>query len=213
MPTGTFIKGILHNPFYAGAYAYGKREGRICYKEGHIKKTHGHLKKREDWLVLIKEHHEGYISWEEYEENIKRMSTNQYKAAPDETVGAVRKGRGLLVGILRCQRCGRKMQVRYWGKNGTNPRYVCQGEFYYGGSYCQSFSAIKTDRVFEEELFRAIEPAALQASIEDVTSSINDIRKRLPIFKGSLRLPSMKPTGRLPSTTLWILSIDWWHLN
>ena len=48
----------------------------------------------------------------------------------------------------------------------ANLRYVCQGEFYYGGSYFQSFSAIKTDRVFEEELFRAIEPAALQASIE-----------------------------------------------
>lgn len=84
----------------------------------------------------------------------------------DETVGAIRSGSGLLVGLLRCQACGRKMHVRYWGKGGTNPRYICPGEFYHGGDYCQSLSAMKTDRVFEEELFKAIEPAAIQGSIE-----------------------------------------------
>ncbi len=95
------------------------------------------------------------------------MNSNQYKNKDGEdTVGAVRQGRGLLVGLLRCQRCGKKMHVRYWGKGGTNPRYVCPGDFNNGGKYCQSFAGLKTDSVFEEELFKALEPSAVQASIK-----------------------------------------------
>jgi DNA invertase Pin-like site-specific DNA recombinase len=166
LPTYSFIMQLLRNPFYAGAYVYGRTECRVAYKEGRIKKTRGHLKGPEKWQVLIHNHHEGYISWKQYENNMETVRNNQYKAETNEAIGAIRKGKALLVGILRCQRCGRKMHVRYWGKGGTHPTYQCSGDYYHAGSYCQSFSAIKCDRIFEEELFKAIEPAALQAGIE-----------------------------------------------
>lgn len=184
-PNARFILDVLRNPFYAGAYAYGRRETRIYYKNGQLKKTCGYWKKREDWEVLIKDHHEGYISWEEYEENLLVLRNNSnYHKGGGEIVGAIRRGKGLLVGLLRCQRCGRKMHVRYWGKNGIVGRYVCEGEFNHGGDYCQSFSAIKTDSVFEEELFKAVKPAAIQASIKasEVLNQNNDAKiKRLEL--------------------------------
>ncbi len=166
LPTYSFILQLCRNPFYAGAYVYGRRGSRVFYEDGQIKKTNGHYKKREEWEVFIRDHHEGYISWEEYEENIYTMNNNQQKGEKNESAGAIRNGRGLLVGLLRCRRCGRKMHVRYWGRGGTNPRYMCEGEFSQGGNYCQSFSGLKTDRVFEEELFKVIEPMAVQASVE-----------------------------------------------
>jgi len=167
VPTYSFIINVLHNPVYAGAYVYGRRASRVSYKDGRIKKTFGHYKSPEEWDVLIHDHHEGYISWEEYEENVRTMRNNRSSThKQDESVGAIRRGKALLVGVIRCQRCGRKMHVRYWGTNGIYPQYQCPGDYYYGGSYCQGFSALKTDRVFEEELFKALEPAALQASIE-----------------------------------------------
>ncbi len=186
LPNYSFILQLLRNPFYAGAYAYGRRGSRVTYVDGHIKKTGGHFKPMEDWDVLIKEHHEGYISWSQYEENILTMKANQYNSKGSEAVGAVRNGKGLLVGLLRCQRCGRKMHVRYWGKWGVSPRYMCPGEYYHGGNYCQSFSGLKTDRVFENELFKVIEPAAIQAGIaacdvitEEYEQKINYLEKEL----------------------------------
>ncbi len=165
-PTYGFIRQILHNPFYAGAYVYGRRESRVFCEDGRIRKTRGHCRKPEDWDVLVKDHHEGFISYEQYEKNVLQMKNNSFANKADDSVGAVRAGKAMLVGLIRCGRCGRKMQVRYWGKGGTNPRYACVGEFPQGGDYCQSFTALKTDEVFEEELFKAIEPAAVQAGID-----------------------------------------------
>jgi len=119
--------------------------------------------------VLIHDHHEGYISWQDWEENNCTMRNNSYpNNKKNDGVGAICSRKALLVGLLRCQRCGSKIHVRYWGKNSINPYpyYQCPGDFYHAGRYCQAFSAKKTDRVFEEELFKAIEPAALAASIE-----------------------------------------------
>ena len=112
LPTYSFIIQMLRNPFYAGAYVYGRTECRVAYKEGQIKKTSGHLKSPEKWEVLIHNHHEGYISWKQYENNMETIKNNHYKTATNEAIGAIRKGKALLVGILRCQRCGRKMHVR-----------------------------------------------------------------------------------------------------
>ena len=165
LPNYSFIIQLLRNPFYAGAYAYGRRTTRVSYVDGRIKKTGGHYQPMEQWQVLIKDHHPGYISWSQYEQNVLTMKRNQTNHKGSEAVGAVRSGKGLLVGLLRCQRCGRKMQVRYWGKWGVYPRYVCPGEFYHGGNYCLAFSGLKTDQVFEDELFKVIEPAAVQASL------------------------------------------------
>lgn len=186
LPTYSFILQMVRNPFYAGAYAYGRRCTRVSYVDGRIKKTAGHLKPIDQWEVLLKEHHEGYISWSQYEENVSTMKANQHNSRDGDAIGAVRNGKGLLVGLLRCQRCGRKMHVRYWGKSGVSSRYACPGEFQLGGNYCLSFSGTATDRAFEDELFKVIEPAAIQGALsaydvihEQYQKKINYLEKEL----------------------------------
>ncbi len=121
MPAQTFIRSILHNPIYAGAYVYGQRQRKIVLSEGQIVKRTGNLLQPEQCRVFIRDHHEGYIGWDEFEENQKRLRSNALRLGSDESVSVIREGHGLLSGLLRCGRCGRKMHVRYWGKSGPLP--------------------------------------------------------------------------------------------
>jgi DNA invertase Pin-like site-specific DNA recombinase len=133
LPTYGLIKDILHNPFYAGAYAYGRRTQRMVLEEGRVKKKQGPVLAAESCRVLLPGHHEGYIDWATYEEHRIRIRGSQLGSEGDATVTAVRAGHGLLAGLLRCGRCGRRMHVRYWGKSGTAARYLCRGDFSAGG--------------------------------------------------------------------------------
>ena len=96
------------------------------------------------------------------------MQNNATKTDPDEAVGAVRAGKALLTGLLRCGHCGRKMHVSYWGKSGTSPRYRCKGTFDAGGTYCVMFGGAGVDRRFSQEVLRVISPLGLQASLEAI---------------------------------------------
>ncbi|MGH8604136.1 MAG: zinc ribbon domain-containing protein, partial [Gammaproteobacteria bacterium] len=79
---------------------------------------------------------ERILSWAEYERNQQLMQGNHGNFGLDESIMAVRAGHGLLTGLLRCARCGRKLHIRYWGKQGTAARYLCEGDFPTGGHYC-----------------------------------------------------------------------------
>ena len=94
---------------------------------------------REQWEVLIPDHHPGFISWETYEANTARLRGN-WRRPRELTGGAVREGRALLQGLLRCGRCGRIMQTGYSGTKGNCPRYVCARakQLYAGEHICQS---------------------------------------------------------------------------
>jgi DNA invertase Pin-like site-specific DNA recombinase len=63
------VISILKNPFYAGVYAYGKSEKRTAIVDGRARKSYGHRKPMEAWEVFIKNHHQGYIDWTEFERN------------------------------------------------------------------------------------------------------------------------------------------------
>ena len=91
---------------------------------------------------------------------------NSLKCASEPTVSAVRAGQGLLTGLLRCGRCGRKLHVRYWGKNGTAARYLCHGDFASGGQYCLGFGGSTVDRRFSQELLQVLSPLGVQASVK-----------------------------------------------
>jgi hypothetical protein len=86
----------------------------------------------------------------------------------DASVSVIRQGHGLLSGRLRCGRCGRKLHVRYWGKSGTAARYLCDGDFGNGGTYCIGFGGATVDRRFSELLLDVISPYGIQASLEAV---------------------------------------------
>lgn len=124
LPSYQTIRGIITNPLYAGAYAFGRRETRTQLVDGHARKTEGHMKPRELWTVLIREHHPGYISWDCYERHQERLTENAHMHGQAGRK-AGRGGRGLLAGVLRCRRCARMLSVVYKGASNAVPRYVC----------------------------------------------------------------------------------------
>jgi DNA invertase Pin-like site-specific DNA recombinase len=171
-PNPSFILNALRNPFYAGAYVFGRRPVTTTFVHGRLVKRPGNPLNAEECRVFLKDHHEGYIGWEEYERNRERLRGNCMRVENDPTVATVRTGQGLLSGALRCGHCGRKLQVRYWGKSGTTPRYFCKGDYDTGGSYCVSFGGTKIDQRFSKEILSVISPLGIEASVR----AIEDLR-------------------------------------
>ena len=118
------VISVLKNPFYAGAYAYGKGEKRTAIVDGRARKSYGHRKPLEAWEVLLKDHHDGYIDWAEFERNQKQLAINAYSKAGGAKSG--RGGRALLAGLISCGRCGRHLMVSYSGRSPGQPVYRCE---------------------------------------------------------------------------------------
>lgn len=112
------VMQILHNPLYAGAYAFGRRAQRTLIIDGRARKANGLRKPRDDWSVLLRDNHEGYITWQEYEENQKLLTENAHMKRNCDRKSA-RGGRALLTGLMRCGRCGRMMRVFYGAQKAT----------------------------------------------------------------------------------------------
>ena len=162
-PRYSSILAILANPLYAGAYAFGKTEARTKVVAGRPQKTSGHQKPREQWTVLIRGHHPGYISWEQFEQNQKVLSENAHMKSPMGRQRG-RGGRSLLVGLLRCRRCGRMLQVHY-GRRSI--RYRCiNGNIKQGLPICISFGQVRVDQAVSMEVLKAIQPLAIDAAME-----------------------------------------------
>jgi DNA invertase Pin-like site-specific DNA recombinase len=166
LPTNSFLQNLLRNPSYAGAYVWGRREVRTAFENGTLRKRQGRLRRAEECRVYLRDHHPGYIPWETFEEHLQILRGNDVKGEPDAAVGPVRAGQGLLAGLLRCGRCGRKLHVRYWGKRGTAARYLCQGAFGGGGDYCLGFGGRGVDARFGQALLEVLSPLGMRASLE-----------------------------------------------
>lgn len=117
------VISLPKNPFYAGAYAYGKSGKRSTVVDGRVRKSYGHRKPFEQWEVMINDHHPGYIEWAEYERNQKLLAANNYAKPGDVKSG--RGGRALLPGVLLCGHCGRRLCVVYTGRV-SRPLYRCE---------------------------------------------------------------------------------------
>jgi DNA invertase Pin-like site-specific DNA recombinase len=181
-PRLTFVEDVLHNPFYAGAYAWGRRPVEVVWQAGQLRKRQRATLPPEQAKVFLRDHHEGYIDWTTFEEHQRMIRRNDFRGESDETAGVVRAGKGLLAGLLRCGRCGRKLQVRYWGRAGTTARYLCAGDFTTGGgSYCVGFGGATVDRRFEQEILRVLSPLGVRASLEAIerTGTQQDARRRV----------------------------------
>ncbi len=159
------VIGVLKNPFYAGVYAYGKSEKHTAIVDGRPRKTYGHGKPPEQWEVMLKEHHEGYIDWAEFERNQKQLAANAYGKAGGAKSG--RGGRALLIGLLCCGRCGRRLAVSYTGRAPGRPVYRCdRPNQMLGLPRCLSFGAPRVDAAIVRELVRVVEPMAIEAAVE-----------------------------------------------
>jgi len=160
------IKAILTNPVYAGVYAFGKTETRTKIVDGRARRSSGHRRSRSEWMVLIKDHHPGYVSWDEYERNQAKIMANTHGQSGTEAK-AGRGGRALLSGLLRCHRCGRMLYVAYSGPRAVVIRYECRGaRIDYGEGRCISFGGLAVDVAVGHEVLRAIEGDAIEAALQ-----------------------------------------------
>lgn len=165
VPGSSRIHAILSNPTYAGAFCHGRTTTRVKVVGGRARKTSGHLLPLSQWPVLIRDHHPGYISWGQFESNLRQLATNA-AARGGDTTGAAKSGPALLAGLLRCARCGRKLHVGYCGTGGRVPRYYCRdGHINRGLPLCISFGGLRVDRAVVAAALDAVQPAGIQAAL------------------------------------------------
>jgi DNA invertase Pin-like site-specific DNA recombinase len=163
-PTYRMVLSIVRSPFYAGAYAFGRRESRTRVVAGRVTRTHGHAKPISRWTALIRDHHPGYISWEQFERNQQRLEENAHMKG---TIArqAARGGRRLLAGLLRCARCGRMLHVVYDRRGYA--RYQCrEANRTQAAPRCLGFGARRPDEAVSAAILTVVQGQALQAAIE-----------------------------------------------
>jgi len=164
LPVYSTLHHMLTNPVYAGAYAFGRRAGRVSIEEGQKRVVRSMRRDSRDWEVLIHDHHEGYISWDTFERNQKLIGDNA-NGKRSMSRGAVRSGEALLPGLFRCGRCGKKLHVRY----GEGYRYVCDGTFnHYAASLCISFGGVRVDRAVAAEVLQRLQPLGVEAALQAI---------------------------------------------
>ena len=161
-PSYATIHRMVDNPIYGGAYAYGKTCIATGY-DGSGVRVKSRRKPRGEWLALMPGAHEGYVDWERAEA-IRRMVSDNVPTSRHH--GAPKHGDALLAGLVRCQRCGRKLTVRYTGVKHNIPRYAChRGLLDNGEPRCIAFGGLRVDDAIEAAVLKVVEPGAIAAAI------------------------------------------------
>jgi DNA invertase Pin-like site-specific DNA recombinase len=181
------VHDFITNPTYGGAFVFGRTKtvkrvdesGRIVTRVCELP--------RDEWEILLPDHHPGYVSWETYLSNQDKLTANARPPKGDRG-GAVREGSALLQGLVVCGKCGRRMLVGYSGPKGRNHRYVCaQGQRLYGqASNCQSISGPVLDAAVVQEVFAVLQPAALAATAKALSEVESEHTRRLRVFELSV---------------------------
>src|SRR6476620_7934443 len=162
-PNYATIHRMIENPIYGGAYAYGKTAVATGYDGARVE-VKIRRKARAEWLALMPNAHEGYVSWEKAEAIRTMVSSN---VPTSRHHGASKHGSALLAGLIRCRRCGRKLTVRYSGMKHQIPRYSCsRGWMDNAEPRCIAFGGLRVDDAIEESLLRVVEPGAIAAAAE-----------------------------------------------
>ena len=165
LPVYNTVLHILQNPIYAGAYVFGRTGSRVVIENGRKRVVQNTRKEQKDWDVLIKNHHDGYLSWNDFERNQRMIADNATgKFYPGR--GAIRRGEAILAGLLRCGHCGRKLHVAYSGKGGNTGRYHCRGSAVnHGGKMCISFGGMRVNRAVGNEIVARLQPLGIEAAL------------------------------------------------
>src|SRR5436190_10515701 len=167
-PTYHAVHTTLTHPAYAGAYVYGRtRDERYLGPDGALRTRRRKLP-RDQWEVLIPDHHPGFTDWDTYLANQARIGANIRPQASRPGTGAVREGSALLQGLATCGTCGRKLAVFYRGPAKTVPDYYCQGsaELVDGrGARHMNTGGQGIDAAVAEAFLAALAPAAMQACL------------------------------------------------
>jgi len=166
---------VLHNPRYAGAFAYGKTRTRRTLHGVHQTKL-----PQQEWYTLLPGAHPGYITWEEYQENQRRLRENAHALGPERREGPPREGPALLQGLAICGICGGRMNVAYhvraFRPGRSVPHYFCQGRSSdCPQPVCQWVPGIPVDQAVGDLLLEIMTPATI-----DITLAVQqEIQARL----------------------------------
>jgi len=205
------VAQMLHNPAYAGVYAYGRRvtdaRRRIQGRRG----TGRLVATPEEWLVCLKDRLPAYISWDQYEHNVAQLAAHQSRRVAR---GAPRKGQALLQGLVVCGRCAKKMATHYY-KRGSHARYQCIQEMRdHGGRPCQGMTSRVLDAEVSRLALKALAPAALELSLrvsEDLERARAELeaqwrrrleRARYETERAARQYHAVEPENRLVARTL-----------
>jgi DNA invertase Pin-like site-specific DNA recombinase len=212
---GTILR-FLQNPIYAGAYAFGRTGTHTQIEAGQPCKRRGRRQQREAWTVLLRDHHEPYISWDRYERHQQLLADNTNMRGA-MAKGAVRRGESLVAGLLRCGHCGRRLQVISTGSaRGPSARYQCGGPRLTHGLArgCFSAGARRIDEAIEREVLRVVAPGALEAALHavdhaavetDTTRRALELELRQARYetdRAQRQYDAVEPENRLVSETL-----------
>jgi DNA invertase Pin-like site-specific DNA recombinase len=154
------VLAVLSNPCYAGAYVFGRyRSRRTVRPDGTITTTVTELP-RSEWPVLIHDHHPGYISWEQYLANQRRLAANDTRGGQRPA----REGAALCQGIVRCGACGRSMCTRYQGGGGY---YECTHSRadHIATPGCRSVKTTVVDELVARRLLESLAPQEIKLAL------------------------------------------------
>src|SRR3981189_588173 len=172
LPAYNIVHNIPTNPIYAGAYAFGRTTSKVSVEQGRKRVRRGVHRPMGEWDVLIKDHHEAYITWEEFERNQRVIANNATGKGSATAKGAVRRGELLLPGLLRCGHCGRKLNASYSGKLG---RYTCYGaRTNHGTARCISISGLSIDAAVGAEVLRILKPLGTDAAVKAIETQTSE---------------------------------------
>lgn len=214
-PTYHRILATLRNPTYAGAFAHGRHQAKVKVVEGRARRGEVTEVPLKNWHVLLRDHHPGYISWEQYLRNLDLLQDNSNMKGRT-TRGSAKGGAALLAGLLRCGRCGHKLLVTYTGRGeGKLVRYVCRSSHVrHGNEKCISFAGRKVDEAVVSVVLEALKPAGAEAALrawEHSSRQEDDTRRQLELAVEKARYLAdrarrqydvVEPENRLVATEL-----------
>ena len=213
------VQHTLRNPAYAGAFVFGQTRTEKHLDAGGRLITRTRALPMHEWAVLIRDHHPGYITWDQYEANLKVLAGNRRPAA-GQGGGALREGPALLQGLIRCGKCSRVMRTRYSGgtpgRPGSCPRHECvKAKLHFGTErICQSIGGRKVEKLVLDQLFQVLEPASLAATAKAMTEAEQHWQANLAVFETAVerarfdadramrQYDAVEPENRLVARTL-----------
>jgi DNA invertase Pin-like site-specific DNA recombinase len=210
------VLGVLKNPSYAGMYVFGRYQyRREIDLDGEVRKRMQAVE-RSAWRVSLQQHHEGYITLEEFASNQERLQKNRTNGEETVLSGPAREGLALLQGLLVCGNCGHGLTVRYRGNGGIYPTYQCNLLRREGlaTKSCMVFRCDLLDGVIAEEMLKALQPAELElalAALHELESRDQSIlrqwrmrleRAEYEVALAERRYQEVDPANRLVAGTL-----------
>ena len=198
---------ILHNPRYTGAFVYGRTHTRRTLEGDWVIQRVS----REEWEVLIRQAHAGYIDWDEYEQNQSRLHGNCQAYGADRRQSPPREGPALLQGLLMCGRCGKRMTVRYHSRHGRLvPDYLCQREgIEHGEPICQHIPGAGIDEKIGDLLVEALTPVTIDVALAVQQELQSRLDEADACGSSKSNEPVMRPNSPVGVIFVLTRTIDW----